>query len=75
MVVFSLRDEGKGVASEDKERIFQRRQRGEASEGLGLGLWFAKMVIGAHGGRIGVESEDRSMVSNFIFTLPAVEYN
>lgn len=83
MVAFSLKDKGKGVAPEERERIFERWQRGRAGEGAGgsgLGLWFCKMLVEAHGGKIWVESERDAQAqaeeykgSTFIFTLPFTE--
>ena len=52
-----VRDYGQGVAPADRERIFERFERGVSDRsygGLGLGLWIAKQIVGAHGGRIGV---------------------
>jgi PAS domain S-box-containing protein len=55
----TVRDQGVGVASADRERIFERFERGVSERsfgGLGLGLWIARQIVRAHGGRIGVES-------------------
>jgi PAS domain S-box-containing protein len=52
-----VRDQGPGVAPEDRERIFGRFERGVSDRsygGLGLGLWIAQQIVTAHGGRIGV---------------------
>jgi PAS domain S-box-containing protein len=53
-----VEDRGIGIAEEDLNRIFARFERaGERSrEGLGMGLYIAKEIVHAHGGRIGVES-------------------
>jgi len=60
-LVFAVRDEGPGLTPEDQARIFTaferagtRKTAGERS--IGLGLAIARMVVEAHGGRIGVES-------------------
>jgi PAS domain S-box-containing protein len=53
-----VRDEGPGVAPEDRERVFERFERGFSDSsygGLGLGLWIAKQIVTAHGGRIRAE--------------------
>lgn len=66
-------DEGIGVAVEDRERIFERFYRADnslsrAAQGAGLGLYLAKVIVEAHGGRIFVESQPQRG-SRFIFTL------
>mgnify|MGYP001126780672 CR=1 FL=1 len=48
-----------GLREEDRARIFERFERAiSASEasGLGLGLYIAREIVQAHGGRISVES-------------------
>ena len=53
-------DDGKGIAEENLEHIFERYYRGtgtgEAYKGSGLGLAIAKSIIEAHGGEISAES-------------------
>lgn len=55
-VRFEVDDAGPGVPAADRERIFEPFVRGaeEAGEGAGLGLYIAREVARAHGGRIGV---------------------
>jgi signal transduction histidine kinase len=56
-----VRDHGIGVPPEDRERIFERFERAVSEQsfgGLGLGLWIARQIVEAHGGRIGVESPE-----------------
>jgi PAS domain S-box-containing protein len=53
----AVRDHGPGVIPADRERIFERFERGVSDRsygGLGLGLWIAKQIVAAHRGRIGV---------------------
>jgi len=54
-------DQGPGIASEDRERIFQRFvQTGSASQqhaSTGLGLTIAREIVQRHNGQIGVESD------------------
>jgi two-component system phosphate regulon sensor histidine kinase PhoR len=77
MVQFSVKDFGPGIASEHRERIFERfyradKARSRESGGTGLGLSIAKHLVEAHGGRIWVES-DLGRGSRFCFTLPEIE--
>jgi Signal transduction histidine kinase len=56
-----IEDNGKGMAPEDLERLFDRYYRGtstgEAHKGSGLGMAISKQIIEAHGGTIQVESQ------------------
>ena len=53
-----VRDQGIGVAQEDRERIFERFGRGASTrqEGSGLGLTIVSAIAAAHGGRVTLES-------------------
>jgi signal transduction histidine kinase len=74
MAIAYVSDQGIGIAPEEHEQIFQRfyrvdnRLRREA-QGSGLGLYLARAVIEAHGGRIWVESQ-LGRGARFLFTLP-----
>lgn len=60
MVKMTVQDDGPGISSEVLERIFERFDRGEASDGVngfGLGLPIAKALTEAQGGTIAIESE------------------
>jgi signal transduction histidine kinase len=72
-VRFAVRDEGRGVPKEIRRRIFDKFFRAAESgdEGAGLGLSIAREIVLAHGGNIGVESEE-GQGSEFFFTLPAL---
>jgi NtrC-family two-component system sensor histidine kinase KinB len=72
-VRFSVRDEGPGVPRELRRRVFDKFFRASESggEGAGLGLSIAREIVLAHGGNIGVESEE-GKGSEFFFTLPAL---
>ena len=48
-------DSGPGIATERHARVFERYYR-QGGKGLGLGLFIAKAIVEAHGGRIWVES-------------------
>ena len=78
---FSVRDTGIGLSAEQKTRIFDRFDRGDAREsapaGWGLGLYLARKLIEAQGGAIGVRSplaQDHAMPgSEFYILVPIAE--
>ncbi len=69
-----VRDEGPGVDPEDRERIFDRYERGRAtaqmSDGTGLGLSIAEAIAEAHGGSVELDSRP-GLGSTFTVVLPA----
>jgi signal transduction histidine kinase len=69
-VIFAVEDEGPGIASENRERIFEQFYRVPSDqEGTGLGLALARHLVELHGGRIWVEEREPSG-SRFSFALP-----
>lgn len=67
-----VEDTGEGIAPEDLPRLFQRfsqLESGVRRGGTGLGLSIIKEIVQAHGGSVGVESE-QGKGSTFWFTLP-----
>jgi len=73
-VEISVTNHGKGIKQEDVPRLFSRFGRsstaqGAAIPGLGLGLYIAKGLVEAHGGRIWVDSIP-GKTTTFHFTLP-----
>jgi signal transduction histidine kinase len=70
---FIIADNGRGIAPEDRQRIFQVFQRARYSgadriEGRGVGLASVKAIIEAHGGQLWVDSQI-GKGSVFKFTL------
>ena len=72
----SVTDTGPGIATGDRERIFEEFQQTDVGvgqrEGTGLGLALSKRLVELHGGRIWVESEP-GRGSRFVFTMPLTE--
>lgn len=72
----SISDRGIGLSPDFFDHIFERfyRVRNTASRqysGIGMGLYIAKVIVEAHGGRIWLSSH-QGMGSTFYFTLPRV---
>jgi signal transduction histidine kinase len=69
--VLFVRDNGIGIPSSDRERIFEPFERLEHKEvpGTGIGLAIVKKIIELYQGRVWVESE-LEKGTTFFFTLP-----
>jgi NtrC-family two-component system sensor histidine kinase KinB len=72
LVRFEVRDQGPGIPAEHQEALFEKffRVPGRPAGGTGLGLFIARGIVQAHGGRIGVSSEPEHG-STFWFTIPS----
>jgi signal transduction histidine kinase len=67
-----VRDEGPGISATDKERLFKRFSRLDATQtkpGSGLGLYLSRLIVERHGGHIWVESAPGEGTT-FYFELP-----
>lgn len=65
-------DDGIGIEEQYRERIFRMFQRLHTSDqhpGTGIGLSISERIVDQHGGRMGVEGNDRGG-STFWFSLP-----
>jgi two-component system, OmpR family, sensor histidine kinase KdpD len=72
-LVISVADRGPGIDSFEQSLIFEKFYRGRnqrySAPGTGMGLAIAKVIVEAHGGKIGLVSQLGSG-SVFSFTLP-----
>jgi signal transduction histidine kinase len=76
-LVVSVIDTGRGIPKEEIDKLFQKFYRVEnalnfGTEGSGLGLYMAKLIIEAHGGKIWIDSE-LGKGSTFSFTVPIIK--
>ena len=76
-LLFSVRDEGRGIPREKLVSIFERFSQVDASDsrekgGTGLGLAICRSIVQQHGGQIWAESAGEDQGSTFFFTLPAL---
>jgi signal transduction histidine kinase len=63
-VVVTVADDGRGIAAEDREHIFERFYRGGRAvdgqvPGSGLGLYLCRRIVEAHGGWIRLDATTR----------------
>lgn len=72
LVLFRVRDYGKGISEEQMPGLFEGQQPGSTAtdghKGIGIGLTICKTIILAHGGTITASNHGRG--ADFIFTLP-----
>lgn len=70
---FYVQDQGPGIPAHKRQAIFEKyariSDRQDALVGTGLGLYFCRLAVEIHRGRIGVASEPGGG-SRFSFTLP-----
>ncbi|MEO7823381.1 MAG: ATP-binding protein [Gemmatimonadaceae bacterium] len=71
--LFTIADTGAGIPAESLPRLFDRfwQARETRRAGAGLGLFIAKGIVEAHGGRLSVEST-LGVGTTFSFTLPRI---
>lgn len=77
-VRFCVFDSGMGISEDDFGNLFKKFSRGQGvsilnTEGTGLGLYVAKEVIKAHGGKIWAESWGEGQGSKFCFEIPVAK--
>jgi PAS domain S-box-containing protein len=70
--VVTVEDRGPGISRDDQDRVFERFERAVPVVhygGFGVGLWTARQIVSAHGGRIEVRS-DRGAGACFRLSVP-----
>ncbi|MGG6239746.1 PAS domain S-box protein [Nodosilinea sp. AN01ver1] len=75
-LLFTVRDQGRGIPADKRDRIFDQFQQVDASDsrrrgGTGLGLAICKRIVEQHQGQIWVESQ-LGQGSTFFVALPLI---
>ena len=68
-VFISIKDNGSGIDPEIQSRLFSKFST-KSDIGTGLGLFIAKSIIEAHGGKICAENNKDGEGATFTFSLP-----
>lgn len=70
-VIFSIKDNGRGIAKDDMPKVFElfRRAGKQDVPGEGMGLAYVRTLVRRHGGRIWCESKPDEG-TRFTFTIP-----
>jgi signal transduction histidine kinase len=73
-ILFTIRDNGRGIAKDDFGKVFQifRRAGKQDVPGEGMGLAYVQTIIRRHGGRIWLESEP-GVGTTFFFNIPKTD--
>jgi signal transduction histidine kinase len=72
---FTVADTGMGISPNDLPHLFNKFTRGTGTvlvhtEGTGLGMYVARMMVEAHQGKIWAESEGEGRGAKFIMEIP-----
>jgi two-component system, OmpR family, sensor histidine kinase VicK len=70
-VILSIKDTGSGINSEIFPRLFSKFAT-KSDIGTGLGLFIAKSIVEAHGGKISAENNAEGKGATFVFVLPII---
>lgn len=74
-LLYSVKDTGMGITSQDLSKLFQKFSRGSSvsvvhTEGTGLGLYVARKIAEAHHARVWAESRGQGQGAQFYFEIP-----
>lgn len=77
LIVVTVDDDGVGIATGDRERVFERFVQGEAGDrrrfgGLGLGLYIVRRLARAQHGEVTAHARAGATGTSMRFTLPRV---
>jgi len=74
VVVISIKDTGSGISPEIFPRLFSKFAS-NSFEGTGLGLFIAKSIVEAHGGKIWAENNADGKGARFTMSLPILTHS
>ncbi|MDF2768858.1 MAG: histidine kinase, partial [Nitrososphaeraceae archaeon] len=74
VVVISIKDTGSGISPEMFPRLFSKFAS-NSFEGTGLGLFIAKSIVEAHGGKIWAENNADGKGARFTMSLPILTHS
>jgi K+-sensing histidine kinase KdpD len=69
-ICFAVDDEGPGIPSELRGRVFEKFFRAGFHPGLGMGLAIARGIVQAHGGKIWIEDGPEKKGASVQFMIP-----
>lgn len=70
--VIEIADNGPGIAPADRERLFERGQKGAESSGTGLGLYLCREIADSYGGSVDIRDSELGG-AKFIVRIPLSE--
>jgi signal transduction histidine kinase len=73
-LVISIIDNGRGIDPEIMSRLFTKFAT-RSFDGTGLGLFIAKNIVEAHGGKIWAENNKEGKGATFSFSLPLLMFS
>jgi PAS domain S-box-containing protein len=79
LIVVTVEDDGVGIPSGDRERVFERFVQGEAGDrrrfgGLGLGLYIVRRLARAQHGEVTAHARASGVGTRMRFTLPGASH-
>jgi PAS domain S-box-containing protein len=79
LIVVTVEDDGVGIPTDDRERVFERFVQGEAGDrrrfgGLGLGLYIVRRLARAQHGEVTAHARAGGVGTRMRFTLPGARH-